>query len=83
VPSSVQQATDQKAHDPYRTTIPFLAGLIAFCLAVIVGIFNAFPDPPTDTGSMVYQMFGTCRPDLLPCWQPETTIAFGPETSID
>jgi hypothetical protein len=53
-----QQATDQKAHDPYRTTIHFLAGLIAFCLAVIVGIFNAFPDPPTDTGSMVYRMFG-------------------------
>jgi len=53
-----QQATDQKAHDPYRTTIHFLAGLIAFCLAVIVGIFNAFPDPPIDTGSVVYRMFG-------------------------
>ena len=47
-----QQAADQKKHDPYRTTILFLAGLIAFCLAVIVGIFSAFPDPPVCTPAM-------------------------------
>lgn len=53
-----QQAADQKRHDPCRTTIHFLAGLIAFCLAVIAGIFNAFPDPPADTGDVVYRMLG-------------------------
>ncbi|MHB1093778.1 hypothetical protein [Thiobacillus sp.] len=53
-----QQATDPKKRDPYRTTIYFLAGLIAFCLAVITGIFNAFPDPPADTGDVVYRMLG-------------------------
>ena len=53
-----QQAADQKKHDPYRTTILFLAGLIAFCLAVIVGIFSAFPDPPVDTRDVVYRMLG-------------------------
>ena len=51
-----QQAADQKKHDPYRTTIHFLAGLIAFCLAVIVGTFSAFPDPPVDTRDVVYRM---------------------------
>lgn len=51
-------ATDQKRNDPYRTTIYFLAGLIAFCLAVITGIFSAFPDPPIDTGDVVYRMLG-------------------------
>src|SRR3569832_979007 len=53
-----QQAADQKKGDPYRTTIYFLAGLIAFCLAVITGVFNAFPDPPADTGDVVYRMLG-------------------------
>jgi hypothetical protein len=48
----------QAEFDPYRTTIFFLAGLIAFCLAVIGGIFNAFPDPPVDTSGVVYRMFG-------------------------
>lgn len=53
-----QQAADQKKGDPYRTTLYFLAGLIAFCLAVITGVFNAFPDPPADTGDVVYRMLG-------------------------
>jgi membrane-associated protease RseP (regulator of RpoE activity) len=53
-----QQAAGQKKIDPYRTTIYYLAGLIAFCLAVITGIFNAFPDPPIDTGDVVYRMLG-------------------------
>lgn len=53
-----QQAADPKKRDPYRTTIYFLAGLIAFCLAVITGIFNAFPAPPVDTGEVVYRMLG-------------------------
>jgi hypothetical protein len=48
----------QAEFDPYRTTIFFLAGLIAFCLAVIGGIFNAFPDSPVDTSGVVYRMFG-------------------------
>lgn len=49
---------DKAGEDPYRTTIHFLAGLIAFCLAVIVGIFNAFPDPLVDASHVVYRMFG-------------------------
>jgi hypothetical protein len=53
-----QLAAEQKGHDPYRTTIQFLAGLIAFCLAVIVGIFSAFPDPPVDATDVVYRMLG-------------------------
>lgn len=44
--------------DPYRTTIYFLAGLIAFCLSVIVGIFNAFPDAPVDRISPTYRVLG-------------------------
>lgn len=53
-----QQAIDQKPRDPYRTTIYFLAGLIAFCLAVITGVFNAFPDPPVNPGDVVTRMLG-------------------------
>lgn len=48
----------QAEFDPYRTTIHFLAGLIAFCLAIIAGIFNALPDAPVDTGHVVYRMLG-------------------------
>lgn len=44
--------------DPYRTTIFFLAGLITFSLTMIVGIFNAFPDAPIDTGNLTYRMLG-------------------------
>jgi hypothetical protein len=44
--------------DPYRTTFHFLGGLLAFCLAVIVGIFNALPDPPLDPADGVIRMFG-------------------------
>lgn len=53
-----QQAIDRKPRDPYRTTIYFLAGLIAFCLAVITGVFNAFPDPPVNTSDVVTRMLG-------------------------
>lgn len=30
--------------DPYRTAIFFIAGVLAFCLSVIVGIFAILPD---------------------------------------
>lgn len=53
-----QQGAKQAEYDPYRTTIHFLGGLIAFCLAVIVGIFNALPDPPVTNYSLEYQMMG-------------------------
>ena len=49
---------DQKSYDPYRTTIHFLIGLTAFCLSVIVGIFNALPDPPVSTYTLTYRMLG-------------------------
>ena len=48
----------QADEDPYRTTFHFLGGLIAFCLAVIVGVFNAFPAPPVDAGSPIIRMLG-------------------------
>jgi hypothetical protein len=51
-------ATEEKARDPYRATLHFLAGLIAFSLAVIVGVFNALPDPPVDTTHAVHRMLG-------------------------
>lgn len=57
----VQQAiedADRKRYDPYRTTIHFLIALIAFCLSVIVGIFNALPDPPVSTYTLTYRMLG-------------------------
>ena len=49
---------NQKSYDPYRTTIHFLIALIAFCLSVIVGIFNALPDPPVCTYTLTYRMLG-------------------------
>lgn len=49
---------NQKSYDPYRTTIHFLIALIAFCLSVIVGIFNALPDPPVCTYTLTYHMLG-------------------------
>ncbi|MBI3431292.1 MAG: hypothetical protein HY018_03640 [Hydrogenophilales bacterium] len=49
---------NQKSYDPYRTTIHFLIGLIAFCLSVIVGIFHALPDPPVCTYTLTYHMLG-------------------------
>ena len=49
---------NQANYDPYRTTIHFLAGLVAFCLAVIVGIFNALPDPPVCSYTLTYHMLG-------------------------
>lgn len=53
-----QEAAERKAHDPYRTTLHFLAGLVAFCLAVIVGIVNALPDPPVATYPMSHRLLG-------------------------
>lgn len=58
---AVKQAVlgaNQANYDPYRTTIHFLAGLVAFCLAVIVGIFNALPHPPVCTYTLTYRMLG-------------------------
>ena len=49
---------NQANYDPYRTTIHFLIGLIAFCLSVIVGVFNALPDPPVRTYTLTYHMLG-------------------------
>jgi hypothetical protein len=49
---------DKSEEDPYRTTFHFLGGLIAFCLAIIVGVFNAFPTPPVDTHSPIIRMLG-------------------------
>lgn len=49
---------NQANYDPYRTTIHFLIALIAFCLSVIVGIFNALPDPPVCTYTLTYRMLG-------------------------
>ena len=49
---------NQKSYDPYRTTIHFLIALIAFCLSVIVGLFNALPDPPVCTYTLTYHMLG-------------------------
>lgn len=49
---------NRKNYDPYRTTIHFLIALIAFCLSVIVGIFNALPDPPVCTYTLTYHMLG-------------------------
>ncbi|MDP1533592.1 MAG: hypothetical protein Q8L92_08430 [Rubrivivax sp.] len=45
-------------YDPYRTTIHFLAGLIAFCLALIAGIVNALPDPSASPYTLTYQKLG-------------------------
>jgi hypothetical protein len=53
-----RNAVDEKPYDPYRTTLHFLAGLIAFSLAVIVGVFNALPDPPVDTTYAAQRMLG-------------------------
>lgn len=53
-----QRAAERKSHDPYRTTLHFLAGLVAFCLAVIVGIVNALPDPPVATYPMTHRLLG-------------------------
>lgn len=53
-----RDATEEKTRDPYRATLHFLAGLIAFSLAVIVGVFNALPDPPVDTTHAVHRMLG-------------------------
>lgn len=53
-----QAAAERRAHDPYRTTIHFLAGLIAFCLAVIVGVFSALPDPPVSPAPLVHRLLG-------------------------
>lgn len=45
-------------YDPYRTTFVFLKGLIAFCLALIVGIVNALPDNAATFFSLTYRMLG-------------------------
>jgi hypothetical protein len=60
VTGSVQAATkgDDRAWDPYRTTIHFLAGLLAFSATVIVGVLNAFPDAPIDTYGVTYRLLG-------------------------
>ncbi len=57
VQKAIQDA-NQKSYDPYRTTIHFLIALIAFCLSVIVGIFNALPAPPVRTYTLTYHMLG-------------------------
>jgi hypothetical protein len=61
VAGSVKVALKSKSpseEDPYRTTFHFLGGLIAFCLAVIVGVFNAFPAPPIDATSPTNRVLG-------------------------
>lgn len=46
---------DAKPEDPYRTTIHYLSGLIAFCLAVLAGVFANFSDAK---GTALYAALG-------------------------
>jgi membrane-associated protease RseP (regulator of RpoE activity) len=68
---------DKAEEDPYRTTLHFLAGLIAFCLAVIVGVFNAFPAPPLDAASPIIRMLGGVL-----AWMAITALAATVSTGI-
>jgi hypothetical protein len=45
-------------NDPWRPALHFLAGLAAFCLAVVVGVFNAFPADATVMDALERQALG-------------------------
>lgn len=51
---ALQEALDKASYDPYRLVIHFLGALIAFCLTLIVGIFNALKDFPPASCNPAY-----------------------------
>ena len=57
VQSALQQAV-KGISDPWRNVRHFLAGLVTFCAAVIVGIFNALPDAMSGQSDPVIKMLG-------------------------
>lgn len=55
--------------DPWRNVRHFLAGMVTFCAAIIVGVFNALPD----TISAQHQLLTTMLGDVL-AWIAITAV---------